>query len=483
MNSIDISEKFDNIGTRINEIKSHFTFNLFENVCQGLLEDDKLLFAFLLATNALQVKDDEFMKFLQVPALKFNLLCEEERTKNLEEAAQMLEDQKSFPKLDFDLTSFFDSSNPFNDPALAKFSPFQKLILIRILRQDQLIYAFEAFVQEVLGAKFIEQGHFDLYKCFEDSTNLTPLLFIMTTEMDDPIEKIFQVASAYKFDPEKVSIHSISDAGAEGIIKVIEANLKTAHWIVIENIHASWTGFNAVATFVEQMTPESAHPDFRLWISTPTNTLPVNLAKSLLQRCMKMIDQPKDGLRGLFRKGMKSEFPSKTRVIEASPQKSLLQNFIPALCLFHGVVQKRHKFSPRGWSFDYEFNESDLQLSFNVLNDILNAPKNEHQLDNAIYSIGKSIYGGLIADPMDRKVLQELVEEFLSPETLESGRTKGIIDSLSRHTDTNVLGIHPSLVLDVNYRKMAENVQKILNIQDRKDLVEVRVNLRKIDVQ
>lgn len=476
MNSIDISEKFDNIGTRINEIKSHFTFNLFENVCQGLLEDDRLLFAFLLAKNALQVKEDEFMKFLKVSALKFNNRSEENQKINLEKAVQMLEDQESFPKLDFNLTSFFESSNPFNDPTLERFSAFQRLIVIRILRQDQLIYAIEAFVHEVLGAKFIEQGHFDLYKCFEDSTNLTPLLFVMTTEMDDPIEKIFQIANAFKFDPEKVSIHSISDAGAEGIIKVIEANLKTAHWIVIENIHASWAGFNAVATFVEQMTPESAHPDFRLWISAPTNTLPINIAKSLLQRSMKMIDTPKDGLRGLVRKGLKSEFPSKTRLIEASPQKLLLQNFIPALCLFHGVVQKRHKFSPRGWSFDYDFNESDLQLSFNVLNDILNTPKNEHQLENAIYSIGKSIYGGLIADPMDRKVLQELVEEFLNPETLESSKTKGIIDGLSRHTDTNVLGIHPSLVLDVNYKKMEENVQKILNIQDRKDLVEVRVN-------
>lgn len=70
MSSIDNSEKFDNIGTRINEIKSHFTINLFENICQGLLEEDKVLLAFLFATNAAQVTEEEFMTFLKVPALR-----------------------------------------------------------------------------------------------------------------------------------------------------------------------------------------------------------------------------------------------------------------------------------------------------------------------------------------------------------------------------------------------------------------------------
>lgn len=70
MISIDNSEKFDNIATRINEIKNHFTISLFENTCQGLLDDDKGVLAFLLATNALKVDEKHFMEFLKLPAME-----------------------------------------------------------------------------------------------------------------------------------------------------------------------------------------------------------------------------------------------------------------------------------------------------------------------------------------------------------------------------------------------------------------------------
>ena len=70
MTSIDNSEKFDNINTRINEIKNHFTISLFENICQGLLEEDKRLLAFLLALNAANVQEDQLMIFLKAPAVR-----------------------------------------------------------------------------------------------------------------------------------------------------------------------------------------------------------------------------------------------------------------------------------------------------------------------------------------------------------------------------------------------------------------------------
>lgn len=383
-----------------------------------------------------------------------------------------IKDEPGFPELDINSywINFFDTYDPYTDSKLNDFDAFQKLTIIRILRQDRLQSAIEGFVQEILGIKFIEQGHFDLIKCFEDSTNTSPLLFIMDTEMDNPVARILQLANAIKYDPEKVFIHSISDSGANDLIKLIEKNLKLPHWIVIENIHGSVSGLNALATFMEQFTADNVNPDFRLWITTR----PIEgFSKSLLQKCVKMIDSHKDGLRGLVKRGLNSEFPCKLKLIEGSPQKALFQSFIPALCLFHGVVQKRHKFKPRGWTFSYEFNESDLQLSFLVLFDILNAPPNESQLKSAIYLIGKSIYGGQMCDPMDGKILEELVNEFLNVEAIESKKIKGIIDGLGRHMDAENLGLHSDLAIEVNCKQMDDNMKKLLKIQDRKDLVQV----------
>lgn len=187
-----------------------------------------------------------------------------------------------------------------------------------------------------------------------------------------------------------------------------------------------------------------------------------------------MIDTPKDGVKGLVKKAMASEFPSRTRLIEAHPQKAIVQGFIPSLCLLHGVLQERHKFKPVGWAFDYEFNESDLQLSFQILYDLLNGPETESQMEIIIYLIGQGIYGGHQAsDGMDYKILEQLVAEFLNPANILDGgkRLKALIDGLSRHTDPNILGIHPNINQKVNFRRMEENVGKMLKIQDRKDLV------------
>lgn len=82
MSSIDNSEKFDNISTRISEIKAHFTFNLFENVCQGLLEEDRWIFAFLLAQKAVLVSDDLLMTFLKATPIKCS--GKEDYHKNME---------------------------------------------------------------------------------------------------------------------------------------------------------------------------------------------------------------------------------------------------------------------------------------------------------------------------------------------------------------------------------------------------------------
>lgn len=376
-----------------------------------------------------------------------------------------------------DWSSFFESSNPYSDNLLTKFSPFQRLIWIRYLRQDCLVYAIEEFIQEILGPKFIEQGQFDLLRCFEDSTNVTPLLFIMTKEMENPIAKILEMARSIKFDQEKILIYSISDADAPELIKIIESNLKAPNWIVIENIHASISGLHLVATFVEQLTSESAHPDFRLWIST-ISPVKEGFSSSLLQRCIKMIDTPRDGIKGLVKKSLNSDLPTRTRLIDAHPQKALLQGFISPICLLHAVLQERQKFAPLGWSLDYEFNESDLQLSFQILHDILNEPEKKYQLESVIYLIGKAIYGGYqSSNVVDNRVLEELVNTFLNMDNIkDSGKkTKAIIDGLNRHTDPNILGIHSNANQEVNFEKMEESVAKILKILDRKDLMALKV--------
>ncbi|CAL4136479.1 unnamed protein product, partial [Meganyctiphanes norvegica] len=56
-NSIDNSEKASELQDRLKALRSHFTLNLYHNVCTGLFQKDKLVFSFLMCVN-LQRADD-----------------------------------------------------------------------------------------------------------------------------------------------------------------------------------------------------------------------------------------------------------------------------------------------------------------------------------------------------------------------------------------------------------------------------------------
>lgn len=54
--SIENSEKSDLINIRIRNLNSFFTYSIYKNVSQSLLEKDKLLFSFILCISIMKAK-------------------------------------------------------------------------------------------------------------------------------------------------------------------------------------------------------------------------------------------------------------------------------------------------------------------------------------------------------------------------------------------------------------------------------------------
>lgn len=60
-----------------------------------------------------------------------------------------------------------------------RLSPFQKLLLLKAIREEKTVFAMRVFVQTNLGAEFAESPPFDLQAAYGDSVCTTPLIFIL----------------------------------------------------------------------------------------------------------------------------------------------------------------------------------------------------------------------------------------------------------------------------------------------------------------
>lgn len=78
----------------------------------------------------------------------------------------------------------YDSPNPQTEPLPAPWSDlldaFQKLVLIRCMRPDKVVPAMTAYVETVMGSRFVQPLPFNLGGCFAESNASTPLVFVLS---------------------------------------------------------------------------------------------------------------------------------------------------------------------------------------------------------------------------------------------------------------------------------------------------------------
>lgn len=75
-----------------------------------------------------------------------------------------------------------------------------------------------------------------------------------------------------------------------------------------------------------------------------------------------------------------------------------------ALAFFHSIIIERRKFRQLGWNVPYIFNDSDFQISENLLAIYLDASQ-KTPFDALKYLIATVIYGGHCTDEWDTRLL------------------------------------------------------------------------------
>jgi len=68
-----------------------------------------------------------------------------------------------------------------------------------------------------------------------------------------------------------------------------------------------------------------------------------------------------------------------------------------------------------GWNVRYEFNDSDLETSMTMLRNFLNAEDEKIPWDAIKFMIGVINYGGRVTDPMDNRLLVNMLTLYVNP--------------------------------------------------------------------
>jgi dynein heavy chain len=124
--------------------------------------------------------------------------------------------------------------------AEAILSDFTKLIIMRVIKPDKLVPAMVRYVVTKIGEAFIQPPQFDLQLIYKDSSNITPLIFVLSPG-SDPMKALEAIAASKKRNLKSVSLGKGQGEKAENYIK---DSMKNGDWVVLQNCHlaAKWLG-------------------------------------------------------------------------------------------------------------------------------------------------------------------------------------------------------------------------------------------------
>jgi dynein heavy chain len=428
--AIDMAPKSDNFDERLQILKDFFTEALYQNICRGLFEKDKVLFSFALCVRILKGDDkldDAELRFLLVgptsdltetgPRIPAEWVGKQRWNEIL--SLSLVDDFKGFEDyFQRNLSAFkhiYDSVEAEKEPMPGeweqKLSRMAKLAFIRAFRLDCLKSAIITFISLELGQKFVEPPTFDIAKSFADSVNTTPLIFILSPGTD-PVSDVLRFAEKMGMSKRFESI-SLGQGQGPKATKMIESAQGMGGWVLLSNCHLMESWMTTLEATVEQLDPESMSNNFRLWLtSMPAKSFPVQV----LQNGVKMTNEPPSGLRANL---LRSYSIVTDKLFEQSNKPEIFRNLLFGFCFFHAVVQDRRKFGPIGWNIPYGFTPEDLSVCRQQLMLFVN------QYNEVPYKVlnflgAKINYGGRVTDDKDKLLISTILDTYICPEAVNA---------------------------------------------------------------
>ncbi|XP_077275648.1 dynein axonemal heavy chain 1 [Temnothorax americanus] len=423
-NSISNTEKSNNINKRIMNISKNFTFALFTNICRSLFEKHKLHFGFLVCARILldngTIDPMTWQHFLTTttPIRGLPNPASEWITTRCWQEIQALE---RLPKFDKFITSFqlslsqfkniFDTQEahlvPFPHPWETKLDDFEKLLVLKCLRPDKITNAMQIYMTKYLGQQFVEPQTTELLAIYKESSNTTPIIFILSPGTD-PAAELYKFADKLKMEGK---LHSISLGQGQELKAqaMLEKSAEMGTWLFFQNCHLVSSWMPKLEFLIETLSSENTHQNFRLWLtSAPLPDFPI----SILQNSSKMTVEPPRGIKANMLRAYLTQVMEMQEFLQPDHLKALsFKRLIFSLCMFHSILIERRKFGPLGFNISYDFTNGDLAICLSQLYMFL-MEYDTLPFKILTYTAGHINYGGRITDDWDRRCVLTLLEDY-----------------------------------------------------------------------
>ena len=401
-----------------------------------------------------------------------------------------------------------------------RLSDIQRLLVLKAVREEKVLFAVKDFVVKNLGPEFVEAPPVSMSDMHAASDAGTPMIFILSVGAD-PTGMLFTYAKERDY-AERLQLISLGQGQGPRAQALITAAASVGDWVLLQNCHLakSWMpnlericdalrdahmrneaeaaggggAAAAPAAGVPGLFPR-LHPDFRLFLtSMPAPYFPV----PVLQNGLKLTNEPPKGLRANLQRSLAQldtwstweapglgSFEDKGQGHAAGAQRlPIWKRLAFGLAFFHAVVQERRKFGPLGWNITYEFNDSDLETSLQVLKQFL-AERPAVPWDALTYVTGQINYGGRVTDDWDRRCLMTILSTFYTPGALQDAyafsssgvygaqpagslpQLREYVASLPLNDPPEVFGMHQNANIAFQAKESASLVVTALSLQPR----------------
>ncbi|XP_006151956.1 dynein heavy chain 2, axonemal [Tupaia chinensis] len=429
--SIDKSHRSNKLEDRIDYLNEYHTYAVYRYTCRTLFERHKLLFSFQMCAKILETSGklnmDEYNFFLRGgvvldregqmdnPCTSWLADAYWDNVTELDKLTNFHGLMNSFEQYPRDWHLWYTNATPEKAMLPGEWenacNEMQRMLIVRSLRQDRVAFCVTSFIVSNLGSRFIEPPVLNMKLVMEDSNPRSPLVFILSPGVD-PTGALLQLAENTGM-AQRFHALSLGQGQAPIAARLLRDGVVQGHWVFLANCHLSLSWMPNLDKLVEQLQVEDPHPSFRLWLSSsPHPDFPI----SILQASIKMTTEPPKGLKAnmtrLYQLMSESQF---SRCSKPAKYKKLLF----ALCFFHSVLLERKKFLQLGWNIIYGFNDSDFEVSENLLSLYLEEYE-ETPWDALKYLIAGVNYGGHVTDDWDRRLLTTYINDYFCDQSLST---------------------------------------------------------------